>query len=73
MNKEIEIESGIPIPAARSVRKYPWQEMKVGDSFFTTTNKIRSFRTMVSAASSRLGVKFRTAPEKGGMRVWRVN
>ncbi len=72
----IKIEHGVPIPPhgnmghARS--KYPWAEMKVGDSFFAPVKRT----TLASAATDagkRLGWKFKTAHEGSGSRVWRVS
>lgn len=72
----IKIEKNIPFPRytknGRSTnRKYPWEEMQVGDSFFSE----KKATTMVSAANhagKRLGMKFATKSENKGTRVWRI-
>lgn len=69
-NGEIKIEKSIPIPRAR--RRYPFAEMKVGDSF-SVEGKDGSVRSTVSAGGRRLNMKFRVAVQPdSSYRVWRV-
>lgn len=83
MNKneyEKKIESGIPMPAhsalRRKVRKYPFADMKVGDSFLLEDRVKRN--TALSAAYKWLeagngaGWKFATRQVSNGFRLWRV-
>ena len=72
----IKIEKGIPFPRytknGRSTnRKYPWEEMEVGDSFFTE-KKVGTMASAAGHAGERLGMKFATKSENNGTRVWRI-
>ena len=70
MNEIVKIDKGVPLPTAR--RKYPWDEMEVGDSFFSpvgqatlmTQSRRRSDRKFTSCAVEENGVR--------GTRIWRV-
>ena len=66
---DIKIQKGVPIPPVR--RKYPFREMQVGDSFFVAGGKPSVAGAISSATKTGRG-RFRTAKEKGGLRVWRV-
>jgi hypothetical protein len=75
---KIKIESGIPIPTLESKRiKYPFREMKVGESFFVkdienpkkTRNRIASAATMWARNKD---YKFRTQVFDTGVRIWRI-
>lgn len=74
-----KIESNLPIPESKWVGrtpKYPWKQMKVGDSFLVPTtpdvcNKIVRQRLSVGAYKSSCG-KFATRIVNEGVRVWRV-
>lgn len=80
----IEIEKNVPIPARKSSvrnKKYPFELMEVGDSFFVPERSVKTFGSTVSAAARRTGYKFATrqTAEHGqfgerveGVRVWRV-
>ena len=67
-----EIEKNVPMPNGRHGRgpKYPWKDMKVGDSFFvsgtTTANISRSANIQLGAGC------YRTTKEGDGVRVWRI-
>lgn len=71
----IKIDSDIPVPseAANKGRTsvYPFGNMKVGDSFFTETEKER-LRPAATQYARRNGVKFTTRKEGAGIRVWRI-
>ena len=74
----IKIETGVPIPS-KQVRtpKYPFRNMKVGDSFFIKSQHAESDRKKVSAAANMFcklneGFKFKTQVFEGGVRTWRV-
>lgn len=77
--KTFKIEKNIPLPTARQVGvgperkyKYPFREMKVGDSFVVnTTNK--TFSANIYSLTKTLGMKFATRTIAiGKVRVWRV-
>lgn len=66
----IKIDKNVPIPPAGQgrPRKYPFDEMDVGDSFFSG-----SIASVESSAYSRNdGKKFVLRKVRGGVRVWRV-
>ena len=75
-----EIRKNVPVPAStregfRKPSKYPFTSMEVGDMFFVPGAK-KSFSSLVSANSKRLGRKFTvrsvTNGEVAGMGCWRV-
>lgn len=73
----IKIDKHIPPPAGHSgpVTKYPWADMKVGDSFFLTGSM--GVRDRLSASSRAFakrhaGFAFTMRKEGAGYRVWRV-
>ena len=73
------IEKGIPLPTMPTNMKYPWRDMKVGDSFFVPVKK-ESERTMRGAITSSFynyqrgnrGQRIALRQVKGGFRIWRV-
>jgi hypothetical protein len=70
---DIKIESHIPIPIKkRGNRKYPWDQMKVGDSFFVEGVTQNSLSTAAKYQTTKSGIKFTTAAEGSGIRVWRI-
>ena len=44
------IEHGVSVPGARTLTKYPWRQMKVGDSFVASYEEVDHMR---SAAAER--------------------
>ncbi len=75
------IEKKVEIPAVHSKHKYPWPDMKVGDSVFIKSEKgedlFKLKRTVGPAAryyGDVTGKKFKTLMmrEENGIRVWRV-
>lgn len=72
-----KIEKSIPIPEARGRRakKYPFEQMEVGDSFFVPLEEGKSpsaIHASIATAKHRLGINLTTAREEGGIRVWRI-
>jgi len=74
------VESGIPLPRGRGgsgsfKRKYPWVELKIGDSFLVQKPQMK-FGNSVWNAEQRYGIKLstRSVMLKGipHTRVWRV-
>lgn len=63
------IRSDIPVPDHRPRVRWPFAEMKVGDSFHTPYT---SARTSSLNYAKRHGVKFACRAEAGGIRIWRV-
>ena len=78
---EIKIEKGVPfIPRIRP-RKYPFNDMKIGDSFFiavTGDSDVRKARNLIAsslrACAKRAGNEYRVTIRrvKGGLRCWRI-
>jgi hypothetical protein len=75
-----EIESNIPVPAARGKQSpYPFRQMAVGDSFFCPVGGLtvaQLSRKLYGAANSYArvdgtGKKFSVRAAEGGARVWR--
>ena len=67
----MEIEKGVPIPENSGNKKYPWKELEVGDSFFTSESA-QTVAGSASHASKRTNRKFICRSVDGGTRVWRV-
>lgn len=70
----IEVESGIPLPDRARVRspKYPFDEMKVGDSFLIPGD-VKKPTLIALAARKRHRPKLFTVRETSeGFRIWRT-
>ncbi len=76
-----KIEKNIAIPSRRmyargqSAKKYPFEEMKKGDSFMvktTSKTKIATVRTYANKIGRKNNLKFVTRRVPGGLRVWKV-
>jgi hypothetical protein len=85
MNNSFRIEQNIPVPtiprgAPPSPIKYPWAEMKIGDSFFVplvdkTIITIRgAINIDLKKFSNQTGnkIKITTRAIDNGVRVWRL-
>ena len=77
------IDKNIPIPSERSNRlshSCPFDEMKVGDSFFIDlpVDKIEArrlrttFSAMACAQRKKNGHRFTSRSIDGGLRIWRI-
>ena len=68
----MKVEKGIPIPRGNKSRsKYPWLEMEVGDSFFTTESAHR-VRCAADKRQQKWGEKYTVKKVEGGVRCWRT-
>lgn len=77
-----KIEKGVPAPGVdsrRTSRRYPFNEMKIGDSFFVPLNGKEPIRVQSNVMSSartfrKTGAKFTSSisHDPPGVRVWRV-
>ncbi len=74
-----EIDERVPVPKPRlGGGKYPWGEMKVGDSFFVAVDKEPPSAVQGTVSGSaraygkKHGQKFTTRIVDGGVRVWRT-
>lgn len=64
--EEVKIDKGIPLPSPR--QKYPFDKMKVGESFFSVKNSVVN----LSSKHNKSGkAKFTCRKVKDGYRVWR--
>lgn len=77
MSEEIKIETDVPIPTYAKVR-YPFKEMKVGESFYVPASDAGSINGSLGYANkNKQGWEYtsRTIKENGvkvGVRVWRT-
>ena len=71
---DFNIEEGVPIPEVDHSRnrKYPWDELLVGDSFFAHGQKPNTLRSSAKLAKKRTGFKFVSRAVNGGARGWRI-
>ncbi len=72
-----EIEKGIPIPNMGTKKdKYPWRNMKIGDSFFVANKTVKIMGPCAHHIAKNRDMKFsvRTVEENGkkGVRIWRI-
>lgn len=70
-----EIDDNVEIPPKRnrSTKKYPWAEMKIGQSFFVPNKSQASLSaTAIGYSYRHPGLKFTTAKENDGVRCWRI-
>lgn len=81
MDFDYKVDAGIEPPQLRVRRKYPWPEMKVGDSFFIPVDDARQCERVRNSAKASAGQfrarhnrAFETVSRKieGGLRIWRV-
>ena len=69
-----EIEKKVPVPERRAgpKNKYPFYEMKVGDSFAFPIEIIRNIRANAHTYGHRHGKKFKVMDNGEQGRCWRV-
>lgn len=73
----MKIDKNIPIPLAPNSRKYPFNEMKVGDSFFVEVASLKRAQmvqaNLIGCTRRRKG-KFTTRLCRNplGIRIWRI-
>jgi len=69
-----KIEKNIPAPgpAPQSIRKYPFDKMQIGDSFFVPGGNQNSIATSATNQLNRYGRRYTTRKMDGGVRVWRI-
>lgn len=80
MTDKIQIETDIPIPERPKnlAAKYPWREMKVGDSFLiprVNGEPVQAVRERASKAiqyARKFGSKYTIRVGEAGARVWRL-
>ncbi len=74
MSEKVKIDKGIPVPEARGMmRRYPWSEMEIDDSFLLKSD-VKSNSSHVSLANKRYAPKRFTSRRlsDGSRRIWRI-
>lgn len=75
MAKQIKIEKGIPIPRIKrnsSKVDYPFEKLKIGDSFKLRDGDYFRSGQLKAAISKALKIKLIVRTMKSGPRIWRV-
>lgn len=82
MNKkqQFKVESGVPIVGKIKAIPYPFDKMKLKDSFLIPTNGRPEVNYRVDLyaklkrynKSQKKGIKLTTRKAEGGLRVWRI-
>ena len=71
-----KLEHNVPMPLKLGPRalKYPWRQMKVGDSVFVAGVKQGTIGSSLLWAKTTMGggANFATRTVEGGVRVWRT-
>jgi len=72
-----KIEAGIAIPSATRYKgglksKYPFADLKVGESFLVPNKTTDKFGATVQTARKRTGFTLATRNVEGGVRIWRT-
>lgn len=69
-----KIEKGIPAPAAKTSRRWPFADMKVGDSVVIPAEKVMAARNTACMFGKNRGWKFTVRlQEDGTARCWRLS
>lgn len=69
----IQIDKAVPLPPpTKRYPKYPWAEMRAGDSFAVDNADWASVRVQASRRKETHGEIYTCRMVKGGVRVWRV-
>lgn len=71
---QFDVDSRIPIPSRYSRAQYPWDSMRVGDSFFVPGEKRESMavRSAARYRAAKTGERYTVRKKDNGVRVWRV-
>lgn len=74
MSPNFKVESNVTLPAPKRGNncKYPWKQMKKGQSFFVPCSDPRKKKISLYGAGQR-HFKVAVRTESGGVRVWRVS
>lgn len=68
-----KIDKNVPIPGRLGRHaKYPFEQMRVGDSFEVPKSQESGMRAAASQYGKQHNVKFATRATKNGRRCWRV-
>jgi hypothetical protein len=66
----IQIDHGIPLPTFPRNTKYPWRELKIGDSFMVDISDTQ--KQGLHRCASKQGMKITYRKQSDGVRIWRV-
>lgn len=70
---KFKLEDNVPIPDPwESLRKYPWSDMKVGQSIVRHVGMYLTMRVSAHKASKKYGYKFTTRKKGNFVRIWRI-
>lgn len=74
MKTKYKIQAGIPIPpqSRKKSSKYPWLQLKIGDSFFVPNITSVKLGSMTSHAKKRYKINLTARTFPDGVRVWRI-
>lgn len=68
-----QIEKNVPVPSGRCM-KYPFADMKVGDSFVAPKETVRGAQKAAWNWARDHDVKFATRTQRdGSLRIWRIS
>ena len=70
MINEVEVSKGVPLPLPK--KRFPYNVMDVGDSFFVEGSTLQLVCNYNYRAGKRFGKKFIARREDSGVRVWRT-
>ncbi len=68
----IEIDRGIPLPPVRRKTPWPFDKMKVGDSFFIDASRGVAVKAAIQLRHRKGAERYATRKKEHGVRVWRV-
>lgn len=71
----MKVERNVKIPTRKRASKYPWSDLKVGDSFFVHgAEKMYAMYAAVANYNKKLKkpIKITLRKEGDGVRVWRI-
>lgn len=68
----IEIDRGIPMPPVQRKSHWPFDKMKVGDSFFIDASRRAAVKAAIQLRHRRGPERYAIRAREQGVRVWRV-
>lgn len=68
----MKIDVNIPLPKKARAGKYPFSDMKIGDSLFANGDESNSLVSSAYGWGRRNGATFTARKENDGVRVWLV-
>ena len=73
MSMDIAIDKDVPVPSKKRGKKYPYENMDIGDSFVVSNLGIQVVCNLNYRAKKKLNRSFIARTEEGGVRVWRTS